>query len=163
MKNPHTWQLDWMDHRYTEVIDGREVWVCHPYHLFGDDLDSLDYLRCCGYQIDVRGNSIYYPGGTLRVEIRPPDGETFPSYEPQEQTWLYRMYDDADNLLYIGISKSAFARFEQHCQDKPWINEVTRWEREQHPTRSAALAAEHKAIKAEHPRYNVVHNQGRIA
>ena len=75
------------------------------------------------------------------------------------RTWLYRMYGNNDELLYIGISKSAFARFEQHSHTQPWINQVTRWEREPHPTREAALAAERAAIIREHPKHNIVHNR----
>lgn len=107
---------------------------------------------------------------TTDEEYRLPNG-TYPrfnkSIRDQEnalqpvpsRTWLYRMYSNNDELLYIGISKSAFARFEQHSHTQSWINQVARWEREPHPTREAALSAERAAIIREHPKHNVVHNR----
>lgn len=76
-------------------------------------------------------------------------------------TCLYRIYDGAGQLLYIGISHTALYRLETHFADKPWAGEVRRVEVEWHETREAASAAEVAAIKAEHPRYNILHNKRR--
>ena len=79
------------------------------------------------------------------------------------EVWLYRMYGANNELLYIGISKSAFARFEQHSHTQPWINQVASWKRTPYPNREEALEAEREAIIREHPRYNIIHNKGAAA
>lgn len=70
---------------------------------------------------------------------------------------LYRLFDADGELLYIGISYSAIARFAQHKTEKPWIGEVRRVEIEPHDVTRAEIAGmEMDAITAENPRYNVV-------
>lgn len=73
-------------------------------------------------------------------------------------TALYRFYNAADELLYIGITNRIPRRLGQHSDTKPWYTEVATITVEHHPTRMVALNVEKRAIKAEHPRYNVVHN-----
>ena len=76
------------------------------------------------------------------------------------------MFNRDGDLLYIGISNDPVLRLSQHANEKPWVKrEVTKWEIEptSYPSFAAALAAERKAIEAEHPRYNVVHNQRKTA
>lgn len=76
-------------------------------------------------------------------------------------TSLYRFYDATGVLLYIGITNSIPRRLGEHDERKPWFAESVRATFEHHPSRAAALAAEKKAIKAERPKYNIVHNHGR--
>lgn len=42
---------------------------------------------------------------------------------------LYRFFDDAGRLLYIGISVSAISRAGKHRQEKNWWHDVARMER----------------------------------
>ncbi len=72
---------------------------------------------------------------------------------------LYRFYDHAGELLYIGITRDPAARWSQHSGDKPWWHRVQRITIQAMPDRASALAAERIAIKAENPRYNVVHRE----
>jgi predicted GIY-YIG superfamily endonuclease len=74
-------------------------------------------------------------------------------------TYLYRLWDDADRLLYVGISKSAIHRLHEHLTEQPWAEQVAKQTIERHETRQEALAAETLAIKSEAPLYNVVHNK----
>jgi predicted GIY-YIG superfamily endonuclease len=76
-------------------------------------------------------------------------------------TSLYRFYDAAGALLYIGITNSIPRRLGEHDERKPWFANSVRATFEHHPSRAAALTAEKKAIKAERPKYNIVHNHGR--
>lgn len=69
-------------------------------------------------------------------------------------TALYRLFDAADQLLYVGISTQPETRWTQHAADKPWWPLVQRREVEWHPDREAAEAAERSAIGAEEPLYN---------
>lgn len=73
---------------------------------------------------------------------------------------LYRFFDPAGALLYVGISLDPGSRWKQHRDDKPWWAEVAQATIEPHPDRVSVLAAEKAAIIAERPRYNVVHNRG---
>lgn len=70
---------------------------------------------------------------------------------------LYRLYDENDRLLYVGISHSARFRLMQHVR-KVWWKDVSRKEVEKHPNRKAALQAEKTAVHTERPIWNV---QGR--
>jgi hypothetical protein len=72
---------------------------------------------------------------------------------------LYRFYATDDALLYIGITIDPSHRFKQHGSDKTWWHEVARIELETFENRSEVLEAEKLAIKAERPKYNIVHNK----
>jgi hypothetical protein len=72
---------------------------------------------------------------------------------------LYRLFAADGELLYIGVSYSAIARYAQHKVTQPWIGDVARVEIETRDcTRHEIEAAEREAIIAERPRHNVVHN-----
>lgn len=74
-----------------------------------------------------------------------------------DRTSLYRLYDEAGGLLYVGITKSVQRRWTEHETTKSWWPEVTAATLEHYPTREAALEAERAAIIAERPRHNVTH------
>jgi DNA-binding XRE family transcriptional regulator/predicted GIY-YIG superfamily endonuclease len=75
-----------------------------------------------------------------------------------ERTALYRVFGTEDELLYAGISNSFGRRWEQHARTKEWWQQARRQAVEWFDTRAEALSAEAAAIKAEHPRYNIVYN-----
>lgn len=155
----------WIQHTFVEHNDvGDTLYIAHPYRLDKDDLYILRRLQDHGYRVKITGASAYCPGATIRVELMAPPEHPFTDNTRPDTTWLYRMYDNSGALLYIGISKSAFSRFERHSAEKPWINNVTSWNREPYPTREAALEAERAAIKTEHPLHNIIHNgqQGQL-
>ena len=73
-------------------------------------------------------------------------------------TALYRIWGDADLLLYIGVSDDFGSRWKQHAKQQPWWDEMRRltvdaW----YESRAQAEAAEQAAIKAEAPKYNKQH------
>lgn len=73
-------------------------------------------------------------------------------------TALYRLYDQAGSLLYVGITCNLDERFKDHRNDKkkPWWPQVAdktvRW----YDNRDAAEEAERYAIAMEDPLHNVV-------
>lgn len=71
-----------------------------------------------------------------------------------EATAVYRLYDAAGALLYVGISKHPEERFVEHEQLKFWWHEVVEKKITWYPTRGAAVAAEDKAIVTEDPRHD---------
>jgi hypothetical protein len=72
------------------------------------------------------------------------------------ETELYRHFDAAGQLLYIGISKSALKRLKGH-RDKDWYRDIVQITIERHPSRAHALYAEAVAIRDESP----IHNKAR--
>lgn len=75
--------------------------------------------------------------------------------DANRRTAVYRMYDKAGALLYVGIAFDPLSRWRQH-QLAPWFGSVVeRWV-EWYPTRDEAAAAEKEAIRMESPLHNVV-------
>lgn len=78
---------------------------------------------------------------------------------PPERTALYRYFDAADDLLYIGISKNPDARWAAHRYwGRRWPSLVASRRDEWFDSRPEAEDAEVAAIKAEKPRFNGAHN-----
>lgn len=73
-------------------------------------------------------------------------------------TALYRLFGEGDALLYIGIAKTFGTRWHQHAHVQTWWPEVRRQTIDWLPDRPSAEEAEESAIKAEHPKYNIMHN-----
>lgn len=61
-------------------------------------------------------------------------------------------------MLYIGIAGNPGRRFDQHAGDKPWWGQVSHIALEHYDSREDALSAERRAIVAERPLHNVMHN-----
>jgi hypothetical protein len=71
---------------------------------------------------------------------------------------MYRLFNADGELLYVGISYSAIARFAQHRADKSWIDEVARIDIKQHDcSRAEVFELERQAIEQEKPKYNRTH------
>lgn len=70
------------------------------------------------------------------------------------RTALYRLFDEAGVLLYIGISHQPDTRFEQHSKAKEWWPQVARREVQWFDDRPSAAAAEAAAIRSEDPEHN---------
>ncbi len=74
---------------------------------------------------------------------------------------LYRFWGSSGTLLYIGLTLNPASRWANHIRDKPWWLEVHSITIEHFPDRQSVVDAEKAAIRAERPRYNVVHNRSR--
>lgn len=69
--------------------------------------------------------------------------------------YVYRAYDSAGRLLYIGYTNNPVSRFMSHrSQGSTWLPYAASVSWEPHSTRRAGLAAESAAIEAERPPYN---------
>jgi predicted GIY-YIG superfamily endonuclease len=71
------------------------------------------------------------------------------------RTALYRHFDRHGTLLYVGIARDVARRSSKHDANADWADLIVRIDVEHHDTRELALAAEARAIKAEHPVYNI--------
>lgn len=69
-------------------------------------------------------------------------------------TAVYRHYDAAGCLLYVGCSSDPHSRFVNHKCSSPWAFRVATISLEWFDDRATALAAEKAAIEAERPPYN---------
>jgi predicted GIY-YIG superfamily endonuclease len=70
-------------------------------------------------------------------------------------TFLYRCYDAAGTLLYVGVALDLEQRMREHRMATTWYrDEVTRIELGRYPDRASALEAERQAIQAEAPKHN---------
>ncbi len=72
---------------------------------------------------------------------------------------LYRHFDAAGRLLYVGISLCPFTRTRQHGMLSDWFDDVVRVEIERFDTRSQAEQAEYAAIRNERPIHNGTFNR----
>ena len=75
---------------------------------------------------------------------------------------VYRLYDDAGTLLYIGSAYDPAKRSRAH-RDKPWWPLVVRREDEWHPSREAAYVAETESIREGLPLGNKISGPGAVA
>lgn len=72
-------------------------------------------------------------------------------------TTLYRLYDSAGVLLYVGITDRHLTRHAEHATSKPWWLRVWAQPFRHWPTRADALREERWAIRNELPVYNITH------
>jgi hypothetical protein len=70
-------------------------------------------------------------------------------------TALYRLFNAATVLIYVGISDSLKVRMRNHADTKPWWPEVASKTIEWYPTWGEAKDAETAAIAEERPLYNL--------
>ncbi|MFJ2752689.1 hypothetical protein [Streptomyces sp. NPDC087297] len=83
-----------------------------------------------------------------------------PFLHPSRPTALYRLFGEADELLYVGIAYNPEERWRAHAGSKYWWPDVVRGTVEWHATRPAAEAAESCALRSERPRYDDSARQG---
>jgi predicted GIY-YIG superfamily endonuclease len=71
-----------------------------------------------------------------------------------DEVAVYRLFDGAGNLLYVGISKDPFVRWQEH-QSKAWWRRVARYEVQWFPSRAEARAEEKRAMADDGAAHNV--------
>lgn len=72
-----------------------------------------------------------------------------------DATSLYRFYDAAGKLLYVGITRRGWHRFDEHSASKHWWEQVCTTRVKHFATRDAARKAELAAIASERPQHNI--------
>lgn len=83
--------------------------------------------------------------------------------QEKDPTTLYRLFDEDNRLLYVGISASRLGarRFGQHSQKKEWWQEIATATLEHYASREVALDKERDAIRSESPIHNIQSNPKR--
>jgi prevent-host-death family protein len=72
------------------------------------------------------------------------------------RTAVYRLYDAADQLLYVGIGDMPDMRYRDHSKKHEWWPDVARKAEVWHDTREGAQTEEADAIDTERPLHNKV-------
>jgi len=73
---------------------------------------------------------------------------------------LYRHYNDAGDLLYVGVSNNPYRRSQQHKRKSKWYTNVSKITLEWFDDRELACKAEAVAIFKEQPINNKAHKYG---
>lgn len=68
--------------------------------------------------------------------------------------FVYKMYDDAGCLLYVGVSAKPSDRWERH-KDKPWFKAVSNIQTVRTESEQESRQMEGFIIRQEHPKFNV--------
>src|SRR5262245_40711005 len=79
--------------------------------------------------------------------------------QPGSEYVLYRWWSSDGCLLYVGQSVRLWSRVSQRRHGSRFFMEAAAMTLERLPTRAALDEAERLAIQAEHPVYNITHNQ----
>lgn len=77
-------------------------------------------------------------------------------------SWVYLTYAESGELLYVGKTRSLFHRLKDHSLGSAWFSLMDRMAAIPFSTDSEALINETALIKKLHPRFNIVHNSGRV-
>lgn len=77
-----------------------------------------------------------------------------PYLPPPGRSALYRLFDAAGRLLYVGVTTNPAQRFSEHRRSKEWWPQVARRDVQWIPTREEAEQREIAAILAENPLHN---------
>ncbi|MFF7476646.1 GIY-YIG nuclease family protein [Streptomyces sp. NPDC008092] len=71
------------------------------------------------------------------------------------QTAVYRIYDNAGSLLYVGMGNNPMNRWSSHAARHTWWSEAASFRVEWYATRQEAQAVEKTAIRSEDPKRNI--------
>lgn len=74
--------------------------------------------------------------------------------EPGDPGYVYRLYDAAGALLYIGSTKNPITRLREHRWANRFWPQVAELRLQPYETHAQAYEAEQAAIRAEHPIHN---------
>jgi hypothetical protein len=78
------------------------------------------------------------------------------------KTCLYQIWDDADRLLYVGISNQPERRLQEHRNTKPWMEYATKFTYRWIDDRKEAEMEEMLTITSCRPAFNVTWNEENI-
>jgi predicted GIY-YIG superfamily endonuclease len=72
------------------------------------------------------------------------------------KTYVYKLFNNKEALLYVGITSNLTQRFSDHAFSKSWWDEVSSINLSIHESRESALLEEAKAIANEYPEHNQI-------
>jgi hypothetical protein len=96
----------------------------------------------------------------LFADFHPIDAVRAAAGKPQAGYTLYRHFDAAGNLLYVGKTiRPAWRRTSEHAKEKDWWQEVTTTTYARYASEAELSRAEISAIRREHPLHNIAHSR----
>ena len=147
------------------LLDVIEKEVCQLYEDVHNPVDTAELLLCIliphlrGSLRDAGLNiPAYGPYSSHREMLAKEEAARKAEVKDLRETPLYRWYDEAQQLLYVGISGNLGERTRGHVKGSSWMEFVSSSRVERFPSRPRALEAETAAIKAERPLFNYQHN-----
>lgn len=72
-----------------------------------------------------------------------------------DETAVYRLFDDAGRLLYVGVGRNPMNRWSAHADQHEWWPTVATFTVNWHATRAEAAAEERHALRNESPVHNL--------
>lgn len=74
----------------------------------------------------------------------------------KREYFVYRLFDAADRLLYVGCTNRPYLRWAEHRTERPWMAQrAVRFHMQGPFTRKMARALERQAQKFEHPLFGL--------
>jgi len=105
----------------------------------------------------IGGNIVGLDGKNQRHFFAPPLPPKRRREGRTDEHLLYRFFDAAGVLLYVGLTDDLPTRYSRHSVMQPWWGEWATFHVTRYASRAVLEAAEQIAIKLEKPLHNVVH------
>lgn len=83
-----------------------------------------------------------------------------PGHGTNDETAVYRLYDAAGSLLYVGLGRNPMTRWASHAEQHAWWPRATAFRVDWFETRKEAAAEERRAIRDEDPECNIYGRPG---
>lgn len=94
------------------------------------------------------------------MSMTPHPCDSAPGVPPPDPTSVYRYYDRAGLLIYVGITRQGMGRNAQHNSKAEWWGYVSSQDVEHYASRDEAAAREKQLIRRFRPPFNKQHNLG---
>lgn len=116
----------------------------------GNSEDAVKY----GLTLKAHCGLVWVPQLLANPKDRP-DIEECRDCFPARPHYVYRCYDDAGQLLYVGCTATPPSRFRAHAKNSWWWSQVARTRLTVWPRKEVGLERERIAIATEGPIWNV--------
>ena len=127
-----------------------------------DGINVLTYSEALRTAIKIGRQGLGSIGDAVRLEQQvAAKAAAFVRDNTEPACYLYRHYDHAGDLLYVGISLSPLRRHERHVAGATWRYLIVQILIEPFTSREEALLAEACATRDEFPKFNTTHNRRR--
>jgi hypothetical protein len=121
----------------------------------------LTYFEALRAAIEIGRRGVEISGSVCLEQQIATKAAGFIKDDIQAACWLYRHYDHAGDLIYVGISLSPLRRHEKHFATAAHRHQIFKILIEPFASREEALQAEETAIRDEFPKFNARHNRRR--
>ncbi len=137
----------------TEGCPGEIRWFAPDSWICGAELAVIDpvlvgYVVTIALDREQRARDAWQTAENAKASAAWRAKEAQRQARPPVPTWLYRMFDSAGQLLYVGITSQHLEARWSHHRSKWWWPLVARRLVELHPSRDSAAEAERRIIRS---------------